>query len=177
MPVGEFAQLALEVEIEFVNDARIEADSGHENEIAARLCGLLESAERNANRHGVEDLAGGVIGPVGESDFVGEHVRRSGGKDAEVNIRAGDAVHDFVDGAVAAGGENQIAAAFHGLRGQFARTPRGRRGEKFDLRARLFERVYGFIQTRTSSPFESAGKRVVDKSDTMGEVGNKLRTV
>ncbi len=170
VPVGELAQSALEVQIEFVNDARVEAHAGHENEVPAGLFGLSfreSDAERNANRHGVQKLARGVIGPVRESDFVGQNVRRPGGQNSERNVRSGDPVDDFVDGAVAARGENQIAAAFHGLRGQFAGALRAGRGEKFDLRARLLEDMNGLIQTRASRPFQSAGKRVVDESDTM----------
>ena len=56
MPIGEFAQFALEVQIEFVNDARVQPHARHKNKIASRMSGSVQRSERNANRHGVEDL-------------------------------------------------------------------------------------------------------------------------
>jgi hypothetical protein len=85
-----------------------------------------------------------------------------------MHLRPGDSVHNLVDGAITPRRENQIAAVVDGFRGKFAGALRTRRGKKFDMRARFLENTNGFIQTRASRPFESAGKRVVDESDTMG---------
>jgi hypothetical protein len=54
MPVGQFAQLALEIQVEFVDYARVKPHSRHKDEMAARLAGSCERAQRDANGRGVQ---------------------------------------------------------------------------------------------------------------------------
>ena len=56
VPVGEFAQFALQIQIEFVNDARIQPHARHQDEMAARLVGPFQSAQRDAHGHRVQKL-------------------------------------------------------------------------------------------------------------------------
>ena len=88
-------------------------------------------------------------------------------------MRPGDSVDNLVDRAISSRRENQVAAVVSGFQGKFTGPLRTRRGKKFDMPARLLENTNGFVQTRASWPFEPAGKRVVDESDTMERVGNK----
>src|ERR1700691_5648016 len=53
MPVGQLAQFPLQIQIEFIDNARIEPHSSHKNEMAARLVRPVERAQRDAHRRRV----------------------------------------------------------------------------------------------------------------------------
>ena len=153
MPVGQLTQFAFQVQIELVNDSRVEPDPRHKNEIPARLIGFFERTKRDAHRHGVQKLPGRAVRPVRKTDFVGENIRGSGRQNTELHIGAGNSIHGFIDGAVAAGRQNQLAAAFYRLARKFSGALRTRRHKEFDVAAVSLENAYGFIQTRASGPF------------------------
>ena len=169
MPVGQLAEFAFEMEVELVDDARVQTNACHENEMAARLVRPFERPQRDADGRGIEKLFRGAIGPVGETDFVGQNVGGAGGQDAEPNLGAGYSIDDLVDGAVAAGGEDEIAARVDRFAGKLSGRLRTRRGNEVDVRSGgISEDTNGDIQTRASGPFQTTGKRIVNDSDTMG---------
>jgi len=172
VPISQFSQLALEIRIEFVNDARVQSYARHENEMAARQARPVEHPQSNAYRCGIEKLFRGVIGPVGETDFVGQNIGRPGRQNAKRNVRAGNSVDRLVDGAVAARREDEIAACVDRSARKLTGRLRARSGNQFNRRSRvpagIPEDTDGGVQTRTSAPFQTAGERVVYDSDTMG---------
>lgn len=87
------------------DDLRIEADASELDEVL--VIGLREV-----------DLTGGArfddfpsfLDVAGEAEFVGEDIHGSHGEDAERAAAAGDAVDDFIDGAVAARSDDDAAS-------------------------------------------------------------------
>ncbi len=128
----------------------------------------IEHAERDAHRDGVEKLLRRVIGPVGETNFIGENVGGAGGENTKRNVGADYAVDRFVDGAVAAGGEDEIAARVDRPAGKIAGRLRAGGGNELYVRSGFPKGTNGGIETRASGPFQAARKRIVNDSDTMG---------
>jgi hypothetical protein len=153
VPVRKFAQPVLEIQIEFVNDSRIEPHTGHKNEVSSGLVSSFQRTERDANRDRVQQLAGRMVGPVREPDFVSQNVCRPRGQNTKMHLGPGDSVHNFIDRAIASRRENQIAAVVNGFRRKFAGPLRTRRRKEFDVPARFLEDANGFIQTCPSRPF------------------------
>lgn len=168
MPIGQFTQFAFEIEIEFVDDARVEAHARHQNEMAARLVRPFERPQRDAHRGGFEKLFGGVIGPVGETDFIGQNVGGPGRQNAKRNVGSDYAVDRLVDGSVATRGEDEIATGIDRFAGKLAGRLRAHGGNEFDRGSCVLENANGAVQTRASGPFQSTRKGIVNDSDTMG---------
>jgi hypothetical protein len=167
VPIREFAEALFEVQVEVVNNFRVESDPGHESEVASRVAWPVEAAERNADRRGFEKLLCRVIGSAGKSDFVGEDVGRAGRQRAEGNTRAGDAVYHFVDGAVAPRGQDDAAARARRGTGQFAGVVRRGCGKEVDRGTGGLEGGDGGVETCPAGPLQPSGERVIDNSYTM----------
>jgi len=147
VPVGKFAEAVLELEIELVDDARIEPDAGHQNEVTTRLTRGIENAESDAHRDGVEQLLRGVIGAACKAELVGQNIGSAGGKNAEEHLRADETVDSFVDCAIAARGKDEIAARCNSLRGDLPRHSRTGRRERFDFGSGAAEDADSRIET------------------------------
>jgi hypothetical protein len=109
-----------------------------------------------------------MIGPVGETDFVGQNIGGSGRQNTKRNARPGNSIHSLVDGAVATRRENEIAAILNGFTGKLASRLRAGSSPEFYVCPGILQDTNGVVQTYATGPFEAAGERVVDDSDTMG---------
>ncbi len=114
-----------------LDDLRIETDAGHLHENMAVGAGLVD--ETNFSR--ADDFPGGDQ-VERDAEFHGEHIDRAHGKNAERHRRIADAVHDFVDRAVAACGDNGPVALLDralglglGVAGAFGRADHHVAGE------------------------------------------------
>ncbi len=177
VPVRQFAEAGLEFEIEFVNDAGIQSDAGHQDEVVAQLAGGVESAEGYTHGNALEQLCGGDIGAAGKTQLIRENIGGAGRQYSEWNAGARKTVDCFVDGAIAARSQDQVAALGDGLCRYHTREPGTRRGEKLDLGPGASENVNSGIKTCTTVPFQASGERVVDHSDTMDCKRNKRQVV
>ena len=79
MPVGQLAELFLEIEIQFVDDAGIEANTRHQQEVPRRLAFELNEACAGSDGNSVEQLLGGAVGTAAQSDFTSENIRGARG--------------------------------------------------------------------------------------------------
>ncbi len=147
MPIGQFAEACFQIEIEFVDDAGVEPDTGHEGEMAAGMAGAVISTEADARGNGMQELRGGAVRAVAEAEFVGENVGGTGGQGAEDDVGAGEAVDGLIDGSVTTGREDEIEVIAC-LAGQFAGLIRTGGGDEFDLAARFLKHFDGSVQTR-----------------------------
>ena len=114
-PVGENANARFEIEIDGVDDHAVGAGSGYAEEIFF-LFGLLEGggqAEGNFFHGSVNEFLGGAGDVPGQVQFFGEDVRGATWKERERDTVAvllgGEAVDDFVERAVTATGNDELA--------------------------------------------------------------------
>jgi hypothetical protein len=168
MPVGQLAQFPLQIQIEFIDDARIEPYSRHKNEMTARLVRPVERTQRDAHRRGVQKLLRGVIGPIGETDFVGQNIGGPGRQDAKRDMRPGESIHSLVDGAVTARGQDEIAALLDGFTSKLSGRLRAGSRHELDMCSGIFQDTDRVVQTYATSPSQATSEGVVDDSDTMG---------
>jgi hypothetical protein len=109
-----------------------------------------------------------MVGAARETYFAGKHIGRARGENAEWNAGSGNSVGGFIDGAIPAGGEDQITAGLDGFARELAGELGSGSGHEIDTRASVLQHTNGVVKTSSSVTFQSTGERVVYKSDTMG---------
>ena len=162
VPVGQLAELLFEIEIEFVNDAGIESNTGHQKEMARGLAFELNESCPGADGYGIEKFGGRAVWSAAQSDFAREHVCSARRKGAENDLRADDAVEDFVDGAVAAGGQKKVEAAVDGVATEFAGHVGTGGGQELHVPASASKALDSGVETRPFGAFQSACTGVED---------------
>jgi hypothetical protein len=168
VPVSKLSELALQCQVELIDDARIEPDTRHQKEVAARPIRPLQHAKGDAHRDRMEKLFRGVVGPIRESDFICEDIRGARRKNSEQDLRPGDAVRSLIDRAIPTGRKDKIAAGVNSFARKFSSQQGTGRRHEVHVRSRTLEDVHGAVEPRSSAAFQSTGERVVDESDTMG---------
>ena len=95
----------------------VDADAGRHREITggglAMKIFVLDAAEREAADAALDGGARGITGARREGEIVGERVGGAEGKDGERDGSASQFLNDVVNGAIAAAGEDGVAAARH----------------------------------------------------------------
>ncbi len=104
-----------------LDDARVEADAGVEREVPAVDDADVDFAHAPVVGHR-EQVLGRVDELAGDSEHLREDVRRAAGQRAERGVGAEQAVGGFVDGAVAAEGDDDVIALVRGLAAQLGRV-------------------------------------------------------
>ena len=148
----------LQIDVEFVDDARIEPHAGHQHKMAPRVSWPVERAQCDAGGNGGQKLRRRAVGPRAEPHFVGQNVGGARRQRAKGYVGTGHPVHGFVDGAVAARREDEVAALLYGLARQFARPVRARSRIQFDRVARFAEELDGVVQARVFRPLSPPAK-------------------
>lgn len=162
-PVGAFADAAFERGVDAADDVGVEAGTGHEEEVAGRAAIGAEEAEGDAaGDEGVEG-ADGLADATGEAHFVGEDVGGAGGEDGERGLGAGEAVGDFVDGAVAAGDDDKVGSSSGGFASEFGGVVGVGGGGFANGVAERAQEFEGAVDAVASSAGETSGLRVVDQ--------------
>jgi hypothetical protein len=72
-------------------------------------------------------------------------------------------IGNFVDGAVAAGGENEVSATADAVGGQRGGRARSLCGNGFDFVTRIFQDAYGCIEPAPAAAAETSRVGVIDK--------------
>src|SRR5215470_16809928 len=115
-PVSEDSHARLELKIDGIGDAAIGSGTGDTEEIAGffGLCERSGEAERDVANFSPHQLLGGLGNLPGEFKLLGEHIGGASGKQGKRNamtvLLPGQTVYNFVDRAVAATGDDQLAA-------------------------------------------------------------------
>ena len=126
--VGERADLFFVLPVHQFDGARVEARAGQLREVTADgfpVEGVFGGGQIDAAFAARADDSPGIQEIHGQAEFLGEDVDGAEGQHAETDARErvrhiAEAVEDFVDGAVAAGGDDGVKALAHGLGGESA---------------------------------------------------------
>jgi hypothetical protein len=138
-----------------MDDVAVEADAGHEEEVA-----LIRPPQVEARALAVEEEAQGGRGFARHPDLLGEDVAHASPDDAERGRRVDEAVSDLVYRAVPAAGEDYVGAGERGLAGKGDAVAGGLSVEEIDLPALLAQEAGGRDQPSAVGRVVSAG--VVD---------------
>ena len=151
-PVGELAGARLERAVYVVDDVGVQADAGHEQEMPRNAAAVArQMAHGNAPRAALLQARGGTLDPGSELHLLGQHVGGAAGENGQGHAGVHHAFGHFIDGAVAAGGHNQVGAAGDVLARNGARGSRPVVGATVRLWP-LFRRISATRPT-SESPF------------------------
>src|SRR5467141_1502448 len=124
-PVGQHADAGFQVKVEGINDHAVGSGTADAEEIFF-LMGMFERSRQTEGDffHGAaNEFFGGAGNVPGQIQFLGENVGGAAGKkgewDAVAVLVSGEAVDDFIEGAIAAAGDDQAAAFGGGALGDF----------------------------------------------------------
>ncbi len=119
--VGSHASAILEFGGEFVEEVGVDPDAGGDDEVAggglAVEVFVLDAAKGNAAEGSGDGGFGGVAGAKRDAEVVSESVGGAEGENGESDGGAGESLNDVVDGAIAAAGEDGVAASGNGAAG------------------------------------------------------------
>ncbi|HVG29306.1 MAG TPA: hypothetical protein VM864_06250 [Pyrinomonadaceae bacterium] len=165
-PERRLADPALEARAHALDDGGVEPDAGHQQEVAARGCGLVEGeAGEDLARRAAGDGRGGALRVEGEFQLAREDVRRARREDAEPRVRPDDRLQRLVDRAVAAGDDNLSLAAGDRLMREARRVFGRARQRELGLEApRLKQGAEAFEFLRAGAP-AATRVRVRDQDD------------
>jgi len=133
-PVGELADAVLERRVHVVDDVGIEPYARHKQEVArdtATIAGHM--THRNAPRPALGEPLGGAHGIAAEAHLDTQHIGGAGGQQAQGDVAVHHALGHFVDGAIAAGREDEIRAGGNVFARDGAGGPRTARRGRHDL--------------------------------------------
>src|SRR5258705_1783625 len=122
-PVGQNAESRFEFEIDRVGDATVGTGAGDAEKVTSFFWLFKRSgeAESDVAHFTARKLFGGLGNIPGKFELLCENVRSSGRQESQRNavavLRIGEAVDDFVDGAIAAARNDELAAVGAGAPG------------------------------------------------------------
>jgi DNA ligase (NAD+) len=163
-PIGDLAEASFDGGADLFDDDGVEADAGHDEEVAGVTARPHHFSDGDADGFGGGDeFAGGLFGVGAEAGFDAEDVGGAAGEDSEGGGGADEAVGDFVDGAVSAEGDDEAGAGGGGFGGHGAGGGGAGGGSGGDV-SQGGEPVAGLVDEFRAAP-ETAGHRVVDQTD------------
>src|SRR5215813_278249 len=168
-PVGEDAHSSFELEIDGVRYAAVGASAGDAEKVASFFGFVDGSREAEGNfADGSADEALGGLGDVpGEGEFFGEDVcrtaREKGERNAMTILLVREAIYDFVEGAVAAACDDELAAVFAGAHSDVGGVARAGRFGEVGLNAALGENSAGFVEFLATIVATASGVGVVNQ--------------
>src|SRR5437763_4112962 len=122
--IAEWPEIPFEGAAGFFDNLGIETDAGELNEMFSVGARQIDGT----NPILPDNFPAGAQIIRGQTQLGGEDVHRSDREQAERNIFARDAVHDFIDGAIATGGDDSFKTFRGGMARQDFRFPRVRGG-------------------------------------------------
>src|SRR3989442_2920566 len=126
-PVGEDPYASFQIEIERIDHHAVGAGSGYADEVALlfRMREGSRQAKRDVPQVPAHKTLRGARNVPGKSQFLGQNIGCAAGKQSKRNamsgLRCGHTVDDFVDRAVSAAGNEELAAFGSGATGNFGR--------------------------------------------------------
>src|SRR2546421_6492252 len=140
-PVGQHANAGFQVKVEGIDDHAVGSGPTDTEKIFS-LMGIFErsrQAEGDFSHSATNELPGGAGNVPGQVEFLGENVGGATGKKGEryavAVLVGGESVDDFIEGAVAAAGDDQAAAFGGGVPGDFRGVARASSFRKFGFDA------------------------------------------
>ena len=161
--IGKFPGSDFEGGIYTRDDLGIEAGAGHAEEAAGRGVAEPESADSDAEWLEARDLRSGPLQVYGDLHLAGEDVGGSAWQNGERHAGVQHTVRDFVDGAVAAGRNDQVATEIDFPADLFGGGAGPVSGDERCLDAALREQR-GDTVKRALAAREPAGDGIVDDS-------------
>ncbi len=134
--VGPETGLHARVGVDALDYARVQAEAGGEGEAAPVDDPKVDFARAPVVGHR-EQMLGGVDDVAGDAEHLAEHVGRAARQAAERGGGAEQAVGGFVDGAVAAEGDDDVIALVRGLATQLGGVTAGLGVDGVDFEAAL----------------------------------------
>jgi hypothetical protein len=109
--------------------------------------GVPEDApERDAAHHAPRDVLGGAPDVPGQLELPRQRIAGARRQDRQRNGGTGQAVHDFVDGAVATGDDDEVAPGRDRLPGQLGGAPRTGGGNQLRAQSVDTQQRHGALQ-------------------------------
>src|SRR6266481_2183134 len=172
-PVGQHADAGFQVEIEGVDDHAVRSRAGDAEEILF-LMGMFErsrQAEGDFFHGAANELFGGAGNVPRQVEFLGENVGGAAGKkgewDAVTVLIRGKAVDDFVEGAIAAAGDDQAAAFGGGALGDFRGVARAGGFSEFGIDTAGSKNVACGVERAEAALASAAGVGVVNQQSVL----------
>ena len=165
--VGHFSQAALQALVERPHHAGVEAGAHHQQKRLAVGLRAGDPGDRPLEQHARDRRRG-----AREADLVGEHIAGADRDDAEWHVRADQARRRVPDGAVAAGGDDDVIAA--ALGGLAHREPSGRNvgaSRTRDRSAAFREQAHHLLDQRRAG---DAGPGIFHDKKTLAHARSRL---
>ena len=182
-PVGENANAGFEAEVNGINNHAVGAGAADAEKISF-LFGLFErsgEAESDFLDGAANEFFGGAGNVPGEIEFLGENVGGAAGekreRDAMAVLMSGEAVDDFVERAVAAAGDDELAAFIGGLRSNFRGVAGAGGFGEIGLDAAGGKNMTSGVERAASSVAAVAGVGVVNQQSVLQVSGHSVPVV
>lgn len=177
-PVGDDSGAILQRGIDGVNHGAVGPRAGYAKKIAAALgCVHLAlrrcvhcGAQRDAAQIARGDEARGCGNIPGNAEFFGENIRGARGKQGHGHGAAGEAVDYFVDCAVAAAGDYQIAILGDGVARDFCGVAAAGGGREFCANAGGIQNARGFFDFGEARLAAAAAGEIIDEQSALDAV-------
>ena len=171
-PVGHLADAGFERPVDVVNDVSVQSDTSHQQKVTGNAAAITgKEADGKPLGAPFRELRGGAVQPSPESHFHRQHVRCPGRQNRQGHVSMHHAFYHFVNGAIAAGGNDQVGAAGNVFARNRTRGSRAGSGSHGDRMSVLAEDLYGPFQKRTAAALEFARPRIVYE-DSIPVVGD-----
>ena len=149
--------------MDVMNDVSIEADAGHQQEVAGDIGAAGEMAHGDAAGRTLIQPLGDQAHALAEFQLHGQHIGGAAGENRERDVRTDHAFGGFVDGAVSAGGDYEVGALFDVIPGDGARGAGTGGGSHGHVVTAVCQNFYKALDESAAVPSESPGKGIVDQ--------------
>src|SRR4029077_6560447 len=177
-PIGEHAGTFLQSFVHGVDDGAVgpRARDGKKVSAFARKFGRMCAVQWNRNTESdASDLAAWnqarrMRNVPGNAQFLSENVGGAGGEERHGDLASGEAVHDFVHGAITAAGDHHTASLLDGLASDIFRAKRSARGSEFGSDAGVFQQADGLLDFCEAAMATAPAGRVVNQQSVLNRV-------